>query len=177
MKSNGHPDGAIFSRWREEWAREIARPGEEDDQERDVPLFVFCAGAEWYGISPSCIEAVMTAPVIHRLPGRQGLVAGLVNFRGKIIPTIALSELLKSGARVTRAPYLGIFNFQGWFLGFSMTEAEGIHRFSSKDLLAPPSTVAETAASHTDGMFDWEGKSVARLDAGKLEESLRREVR
>ncbi len=78
-----------------EWADILSV--EQKQVENDYrSILVFRIGWEWMGIETVCIEEVAEAPVVRRLPHRNGSLAhGIVSLRGEILVCISLEILLR----------------------------------------------------------------------------------
>jgi chemotaxis-related protein WspD len=147
----------------------------------NLSAVIFRVGAEWLALPTSAFHEVVEYRAIHSLPHRQnGLVLGLVNFRGELLICVSLSRLLG----IEREPVrnkpprmyerLVIAEWHGSLLAFPVHEVYGVHRYNPEELQDSPASVALACTTFTRGILNWEGKKVGRLDEESLFSTLNR---
>src|SRR5262245_32698927 len=72
------PDGYLA-----EWTERLAAPVVEADHDLES-ILVFRIASEWLALPVSVLVEVTGPRVVHRVPFRAGLLAGLVNIRGEL---------------------------------------------------------------------------------------------
>jgi len=140
---------------------------------------LFRINAEWLALPAQAFQEVAERRLIHSLPHRrQGIVLGLVNVRGELLICVSLSQLLGLSrtslreARLSSYDRLLVAKWNGQRFVFPANEVRGIHRFQAPELTEPPATLAKSKLSYTQGILQWEGRTVGLLDADLLFSSL-----
>lgn len=136
----------------------------------------FRIGTEWLGLATTVLQEVAECRPIHSIPHRRNRgTLGLVNVRGELILCVSVGWLLGLAAAGGRTPgpqgdssRLLVVAWEGKRLAFPADEVHGIIRFQGEEVSDPPSTVSNASLSFTQGMFSWEGKTIALLNAGML---------
>lgn len=144
---------------------------------------LFRIHAEWLALPAQAFQEVAERRLIHSLPHRrQGLVLGLVNIRGELLICVSLGQLLRLNqtsrreARLSSYDRLLVAKWSGHRFVFPADEVRGIHRFQAPELTEPPATLAKANLSYTQGILQWQGRSVGLLDADLLFSSLNRSL-
>jgi chemotaxis-related protein WspD len=167
--------------YRREWSAHFAREDEPGPPARSSAL-LFRIRLEWLGLPTQAFQEVAERKHIHPLPHRrQGTVLGLANIRGELLICVDLGRLLGLGSGLAQDLAQGydrllVVNWEGQRLVFPVDEVHGIHRFQSRELKAPPATVAKSAVSFSRGVLSWQQKSVGFLDAPTLFTALDRSL-
>lgn len=55
---------------------------------------IFTLGDDLYGLEIEAIQELIEDPVLHRVPGAEGVLVGALNFRGQILGVVDLPALL-----------------------------------------------------------------------------------
>ena len=77
----------------EELKDEIVEAVEEFEEDGQKGMFMtFQTGKEYYGISISYVNEIITMQPITAIPEVENYIKGLINLRGKIIPVIDVRE-------------------------------------------------------------------------------------
>ncbi len=164
--------------WTEHYAREKKRaiPGK-------LSAVVFRIGSQWFALSTGVFQEVAEYRTIHSVPHRnEGLVLGLVNFRGELLVCVSVSRLLGLEQESVRQrpcktyDRLVITEWQGNLLTFPVHEICGIHRYNPEDLQELPVTSGMADKSFTCGILNWNGKRVGCLDEESLFAALNRSL-
>ena len=144
---------------------------------------IFRIGSEWLALPTSAFQEVAEYRTIHSLPHRHdGLVLGLINFRGELLVCVSLSRLLGIERESIREKpckvyeRLVIAEWQGCLLTFPVHEVHGIHRYNPEELKEAPATVTMANASFTRGLLTWGDKRVGCLDEELLFSTLNRSL-
>lgn len=159
-----------------EWTSRLADTLEETDANL-ISLLTFRIGGEWLALRVPALSEVSPPREIRRLPHRRGLLAGLINIRGELLPCVKLDELL-SLSRDANPPNERIIVTGGaerWV--FLVDEVDRVRRVPMSALFATPATVARAAGRYTKKTLSWEGKTAGLLDDERLFETLRERIR
>ncbi len=159
-----------------EWTSRLADTIEETDANL-ISLLTFRIGGEWLALRVPALSEVSPPREIRRLPHRRGLLAGLINIRGELLPCVKLDELL-SLTRDSHSPHERIIVTGGaerWV--FLVDEVDRVRRVPMSALFATPATVARAAGRYTKKTLSWEGKTAGLLDDERLFETLRERIR
>jgi chemotaxis-related protein WspD len=163
----------------DEWTQRLAvddkrREGEESS------VLVFRLGEEWFAIPVAVLVEVTRVRVIHRVPHRGGLLAGMVNIRGELHLCVRL-DLLQSvsmeehGDQELRRLVVLRRNTESWV--FTADEVDQVHRVLLPDLTAAAPTLARSQGKFTRGVFSHEKRSVGLLDDTRLFQALQERLR
>ena len=175
-------DRPFLPQCRSQWTEHFAQPRELPAPARASAL-VFRLNAEWLALPTMALQEVAERRLVHSLPHRRlGLVLGLANIRGELLVCVSLSRLLGiEPAQASQTPgrayeRLLVAHWHGNRLVFPADEVCGIHRFQMSELQEPPTTLAKSNLSYTQGLLPWQGRSVGFLDASQLFSSLNRSL-
>lgn len=144
---------------------------------RTTSTLIFRLGREWLSLPTDIFQEVADRRRVHKLPHRaDGILSGLVNIRGELLPCVALDVLLGlDKSPETNRPrnqpskeHLLVCNREAHKLAFFVSEVHGVHRFHPRDLKEVPATVAKAAATYTVGLLHWKDRIVGCLDAELL---------
>jgi chemotaxis-related protein WspD len=172
---NREPPANYLREWTEHFSREKKRvvPGK-------LSAVIFRIAAQWLALPTHAFQEVAEDRTIHTLPHRQdGLVLGLVNFRGELLVCVSLSRLLGIERHSVRErpcklyDRLVITEWQGNLLTFPAHEVCGIHRYNPEELQPLPAGVDGT---FTRGLLPWGDKQVWCLDEEPLFSALNRSL-
>jgi chemotaxis-related protein WspD len=145
---------------------------------------VFRLGDEWLALpTPAFRQVTVTRPV-HRLPHRtHSAVLGIVNIEGTLRVCVSLARLLNvepathgEDARHTNYPRMLVVEDPRGPVVFPVDEVEGVQRFATAALEAPPSTVAGMAIAHAHALIRIGGRTIGLLDVATLLGSLERSL-
>jgi chemotaxis-related protein WspD len=175
-------DRPLLPEYRRAWTEHFAQQKAPVAPAKQSVL-LFRLKAEWLALPAQVFQEVAEQRVVHSLPHRrQGIVLGLVNVRGELAMCVSLGRLL--GLEQTlfgEAPgptydRLLVASWDGDRFVFPADEVRGIHRFQTADLTEPPATLAKSRLSYTQGILQWQGRSVGLLDADLVFSALNRSL-
>ncbi len=144
-----------------------------------LSLSLFRLQEEWFGLAAAVFHSVAAVVPIRRLPGRSnGTFLGMVNFNGELQLCISLKQFLgvEEIATATKttaliSPRMVMVQPEGENLDqrwvFAVDEFYGIERINPAQI-QPPLTSRIKSKRLTQGLFDWQGRSVSYLDAEQL---------
>jgi chemotaxis-related protein WspD len=147
-------------------------------------MVVFRIEEEWLALDVDAVIEVAEPRAVHRVPHRTDrLLMGIVNIRGELQLRVSLRALLgmdgadgpsEAGSSVSGEPAsrLLVCERGGQRWAFAVDEVAGVHRVGTDHLGNVPSTVAKSVKRLACAVFNWEGRSVGRLDADRLFDSL-----
>lgn len=151
------------SGYRSEWAAYLAKPAAAADVTTDSVL-VFRTGGEWLGLPTSWIVEIAPPRPVHSLPHRRaGVLAGLVNVRGELLPCVALEGALGLPASTEKpsARRLCVAGPGSRRLVILVDEVHGLLRYDAARRLPAPGQLP-----HARHLLEWkEGRTIALLDA------------
>ena len=186
-------DRAAPEGYLEAWREILAEP--ETAVEADsVSLLVFRVAKEWLALPAPVLVEVTPVRQLHALPHRRGTpLAGLVNIRGQLRLCVSLHAILglpggpaqpgalpaggEWGESVPRLLVLERTQDRTtdlWVIGAD--DVASVHRVHRSALRPVPATVSQSSARCSAALFDWQEKTVAVLDDGRLFEALRQAV-
>jgi chemotaxis-related protein WspD len=159
----------------DEWTDRLTAPVEESAAELDS-LLVFRLADEWLALSVHALVEVATPRPIRRVPGRSGLLAGIVNIRGELHLCARLAKLLGiEGAGVPERLLVVRRGTDGWV--FPVDEVARVRRVPRRDIGPVPATVGRSSSHLSRGVFAWDDRAVGILDDGRLFDALRTRLR
>jgi chemotaxis-related protein WspD len=133
---------------------------------------IFRLGAEWIALATTALQEIASLRSVHAVPHRRdGVLLGLTNIRGELLPCFSLRKVLdlepaeefaRLNARVSAR--LLVLVHEGDRAVCPVDEVSGIDRFHPRELTPVPATLAKAAASYTRLVLSWQEKSVALLD-------------
>jgi chemotaxis-related protein WspD len=139
--------------------------------------FLFRIHAEWLALPSEYVQEVIDRRSVHSLPHRGNkAVQGLVNIRGELIILVSLADVLgivqddtartdKNHIAFARLLVVGSAKRH---IALPVNEVHGILRYMAHDLSDIPSTLAESHASFSTGIFKWRNRPVGLLDPDRL---------
>jgi chemotaxis-related protein WspD len=163
----------------DEWTARLALRDETREGDESSVL-VFRLGDEWLALPVSVLVEVTRPRVVHRIPHRGGLLAGMVNIRGELHLCVRL-DLLLGVANTTETDEdlrrLVVIRREGEGWAFSADEVDQVHRVLLPDLGAAAPTLARSQVKLTRGVFPHANRSVGLLDDIRIFQSLRERLR
>lgn len=186
-------DRAAPEGYLDDW-REILEEPEVAIEADSVSLLVFRVDKEWLALPATVLVEVTPTRRLHALPHRRGTpLAGLVNIRGQLRLCVSLHAILglagrpgepaggaNDGEASEAIPRLLVIErpddhpAERWVIG--VDDVAGVHRVHRSALRPVPSTVSQSAARCSAALVDWQGRTVAVLDEGRLFEAFRQAV-
>lgn len=163
----------------DEWtARLAARDETREDDEFSV--LVFRIGDEWLALPVAVLVEVTRPQVIHRIPHRGGLLAGMANIRGELHLCIRFDLLLGIPMPETTNEELRrlvVIRRDSDHWVFTADEVDQVHRLPLVDLGAAAPTLSRSHGKMTRGVFPQGARSIGLLDDGRLFQSLQERLR
>jgi chemotaxis-related protein WspD len=174
--------------------RAILEEPETPVEADSVSYLVFRIAKEWLALPAPVLVEVTPIRQVHGLPHRRGTpLAGLVNIRGQLRLCVSLHAILGlsgspgepraaaiAGELAESLPRLLVLErmqdrtAERWVVGAD--DVAGVHRVQRSALRPVPSTVSQSAARCSAALFDWQERTVAVLDEGRLFEAFRQAV-
>jgi chemotaxis-related protein WspD len=158
----------------QEWAEHFRQP-ELEAANNDRSVMAFRLGAEWLGLDTSLFSEVAPLAPIHRMPHRKARgMAGIVNVSGRLLPAVALPDLLGTAPDPAHAvsrrifPRLLVMEWESRSFAFAVDELHGIVRFSNADVQPPAATIGKGSQHYLTGVLAQEDMHIGLLDAGLL---------
>jgi chemotaxis-related protein WspD len=163
-----------------EATRRVAAPAAATER-GSRSVVIFRLSGEWFSLPTTRFQEIAEDRALHTVPHRRGgVVTGIVNVRGELLPCVALSLLLgveSDAARLAQRGAAGrilILQDERGSMAFFADEVAGVHRFFPEELRAAPATVARGSVSYTVGVLPWNGTIVGCLDDELLLYSVRK---
>ena len=152
-------------------------PETADDAAADADAVVVRLGTGRFAVSLASVAEVGRVPSVTRVPGTPGWVAGVANWRGRILPILDLRSLLGAvEAPLGGSSRLLVLSADGVSVGLLVEAVEGtaVVAASAEPF---PATLAGTAARLLAGQLPHPDGPVAVLDVDavlRMRESLPR---
>ena len=106
-------------------------------------ILTFEAAGERYGVDVALVEEVVPRVALRRLPSASSAVAGLLNYRGKVVPVVDLGRLVDSlpcEHRLSTRVVVFRGDSEGRLLGLAaerVSELTGVSSVELTNLVAP----------------------------------------
>jgi chemotaxis-related protein WspD len=151
----------------------------KSSDQQSLSLSLFRLQDEWFGLAAGVFHSVAAVVPIRRLPGRNnGAFLGMVNFSGELQLCISLKQVLSIDETASMAKTTALVSprmvmvqperenlDQRWV--FAVDEFYGIERINPLQIQPPPTSIVKSKHL-TQGLFDWQGRSVSYLDPEQL---------
>jgi chemotaxis signal transduction protein len=125
-------------------------------------------GAGRFAIDLADVAEVGRVPVISRIPGMPGWLAGLTNWRGRILPVLDLRPLMGAGSgSLPASARLVVVTSDGVSVGLLVDAVDGTTTVGS-DLAPFPSVLPGTGADLLRGQVPREDGPIAVVDVGAI---------
>lgn len=192
--------------YREEWTKLLANDGSHAKGDRreerlstvgenveivnQVSVLIFRLGIECFALSAKLFREVTSRTMIHQVPHRTNQTfLGLANVRGELLLCISLKHLLglssqpnettaEKSMRLSPVVYQRTIaiekNGKSWV--FEADEIYGIHRLTAEDLRNVPAVSSKSTKAYTQGIIQWNDRSVNLLDDELLFYTLDRRI-
>lgn len=175
---------AVGDGYQRDWADHFRQPP-ASDAKHDSSSLVFRIGDEWLALPTSMFVLVAPQAVPHKLPHRNARgLAGIVNVGGKLVPCIALADLLgvsseQSTARTGRHTFarLLLVQWEQQSYALPVTDLHGIVRYASASVRAPAATINKGLQRYLTGVIEQDGMMIGCLDADLLGHQFARSLR
>jgi chemotaxis-related protein WspD len=153
-----------------------------------ISVIVFCLGDEWFGLPTSILKEIVGIRPVHSVPHRQnGVLLGLTNVRGELLPCFSLKQVL--GVEFTEPVVVGkavndqaatgrllVMQREGGRAVCPVSVVHGIVHFLPQDIVAAPATIARAAVAYTRSALRWQEKLIGLLDDELLFKTVNRSL-
>ncbi|MCM1256977.1 MAG: chemotaxis protein CheW [Roseburia sp.] len=121
----------------EELTEEVVEEFEEDGQKG--MFMTFQTGKEFYGISISYVNEIITMQPITAIPEVEDYIRGLINLRGKIIPVIDVRARFKmKPEEYTDRNCIIVIDVKSTVVGLIVEKIAEVDSISEEDIMPPP---------------------------------------
>jgi chemotaxis-related protein WspD len=162
-----------------EWTQFYGRPPEVVEQATGSVL-IFRVDQEWLALPTTVVSEVTTPRRIHSLPHRRGgIVLGLVNVGGHLLVCASLAETLGLSAGVGSSQNAGgyprflVIRHDDVRAVCPVDDVHGVETMRAKDVRPLPATLVN-GTTYSQGLLNWNGRSVGLLDPQLLLARLKR---
>ncbi|AOB32093.1 hypothetical protein AKI39_17315 [Bordetella sp. H567] len=134
-------------------------------------LLVFRLHGEWLALPVAALAEVTPMRPVHSLPRRSGIVLGVCNVRGRLIPCISLATLLDLAPRDEAgagkaAPRMLVLSMHTGTVVAPVDDVAGIQPFAASSIGPLPDTLA--GARYASGVVRYRERAVGVLDGARL---------
>lgn len=148
------------------------------DQASDtISVLVFRLGDEWLALGVDSLLEVTTPRRPHRVPGRVGLLQGIVNIRGELQLCVNLRKLVTrdsatndESSKLTRCVVMQR-DADRWV--FHADEVDQVVKLPLDQLRPIPATIRRSSAHLSRGFFELEERAIGYLDDARLFQTLK----
>lgn len=143
-------------------------PATGADSAADADAVVVRLGAGRFAVDLRYVAEVGRVPSLTRVPGVPGWVAGVANWRGRVLPALDLRELLGgSGDAPGAAARLVVATHEGVTVGLVVDAVDGTTAIGA-DIAAFPGRLTGPAAGLVAGQLPRDEGPVAVLDVAAV---------
>jgi purine-binding chemotaxis protein CheW len=126
-------------------------------------------GASRYAVAMDDVAEVASIPGLTRVPGAPAWLAGVANWRGRMLPVLDLRPLLAADTvPLPSSARLVVLARGGIVAGVVAEAVPGVYDGELADPVAPPPTLTPDAASLIIGQVADRSGPIAVLDAGAV---------
>jgi len=144
---------------------------QESNKAADIvgTYLTFMIGTEEYGVDIQAVREIVGLLPVTPLPGSPGVVLGVINLRGKVIPVLSMRILFSLGViEATKHNVFIIIENDGKLIGLSVDQVREVASFTSADLELPPSYGLGIDAAYVTAIGKSEGKIRMLLDIKRV---------
>ena len=125
----------------EELKDEIVEAVEEFEEDGQKGMFMtFQTGKEYYGISISYVNEIITMQPITAIPEVEDYIKGLINLRGKIIPVIDVRVRFKmEPCEYTDRTCIIVIDVKSTMIGLIVERLADVDTIAEDSIVPPPS--------------------------------------
>jgi len=161
-----------------EWTLRLTAPLDESNEDFETVL-IFRLGDEWLALRVAVLIEVTPTRLIHRIPHRTGLLAGIANIRGELQLCARLDlalgmkrehEQMTTGTQTMEQSKsrLIVVQADGERWVFPVDEVDEVFRFATSELGEVPATLSRSHQRLAKGVFSSKGRAVGLLDETRL---------
>jgi purine-binding chemotaxis protein CheW len=133
-----------------------------------LQLVGFHVGGEEFGIDILCVQEIIRAQQLTRIPNSPDCMEGVMNLRGKIIPVIALRKRFGlEEATPDKQNRIVVVEIQGSVLGFIVDAVSEVLRIPA-DTVEPPPRLGLVEQEYVSGVGKLGDRLLIVLDADRL---------
>lgn len=149
--------------------------------DHSLSVMIFRLATELFALPVKCFLEVSAPFVVHSVPGRSNqLFLGMVNVRGEIMLAASLTELLglssAAGADQQPAGRMAVAGTPEGKWVFPIDEIFGLYLFNREHVKPAPVVITNADQSYSCGVFQWQNRCVALLDADQIFQALNRRI-
>lgn len=120
-------------------AEEVKQELQEEDTQRGK-FMTFQTGKEYFGISISYVNEIITMQPITAIPEAEDYIKGLINLRGKIIPVIDVRVRFKMDpVEYTDRTCIIVIDVKSTVIGLIVEKIAEVDDILDDDVVPPPS--------------------------------------
>lgn len=131
---------------------------------RSESALLFRVGTEWFALPTAIFDEVAEASHRHTVPHRRGMVLGIVNIRGELLPCISLRVLLGVTAAPAASPTERVIVIRrgGLRIACLSDEVSAVLQYDPARVMPVPATV--DSGAYVRGLLPWNERKAGLLD-------------
>ncbi len=163
LSAGGLLDRELTTRELREAAVRVASPLQEEAVRSESAL-LFRVGTEWFALPTAIFDQVAEVSHRHTVPHRRGMVLGIINIRGELLPCISLRVLLG----VTTAPAASsterviVIRRGALRVACLSDEVSAVRHYDPAQVMPVPATV--DSGAYVRGLLPWNETRAGLLD-------------
>lgn len=129
-----------------------------------VQLVLFELQGELYAIEAARVQEIVSRPGETRVPHVPGYVIGIVNLRGRVVPTVDLLRRFNLGSSVESATQIVVVEIRGSLVGILVDLVTEVLNVPLAKMEPPPETVVAGPVRSVSAILDTGGRLASVLD-------------
>lgn len=137
--------------------------------EEGCKYLTFSVDSKFYGIKIEYVREIIGIQQITHVPNQLGYIEGVINLRGKIIPTIDIRKRFEKEFReYDDRTCIVVVNIDELAVGVIVDRVVEVLNLNEKDISLPPQGHNDIKSKYTEGIGREDGKVIILLDCEKV---------
>ena len=137
--------------------------------EKDFQVVGFRIGNETYGVRIASVREIVRVPDITAVPNAPGIIEGVINLRGKIVPVMDLRKRFGSAAvQADKKNRILVVELDNKLLGLIVSSASEVLKIPPSEIEAPNDLFQDGEVDYVTGVAKLKGRLVILLDLEKV---------
>lgn len=134
------------------------------DARQTAQYSTFFVAGRLFGLDVTCVQEVVKAMPMTRVPLAPRHIAGLINLRGQVAAAVGLRELFKLESRDVRDMMNVVCRAEGMLLSFLVDEIGDVVEVQRGEAERAPATVPETTRRFLSAVYQTSGQLLSVID-------------
>ncbi len=135
----------------------------------EIQLVIFQLAGEYFGVDIAAVESISKLQTITSVPHAPDFIEGVTNMRGSVMPVVDLRKRFGlPAADTSKESRIVTITMNEVKIGMVVDAVSEVLRISEKQIVPPPTLVANINAAHVAGIILVEERLVILLDLVKV---------